>query len=172
MRSRRTLILSGFAAFTLAACQTASDVTDSVVTAVTGDRDVVDIASNDPRFSTLAAAINAAGLADTLKGEGPFTVFAPTNDAFDALPPGTLADLLKPENQESLQSILTYHVLGEKVLSTDVSGFMFPTTLQGSTVSVTASDGVMVNSSKVIDADIGASNGVIHAIDKVLIPTN
>ncbi|MBL9048781.1 MAG: fasciclin domain-containing protein [Tabrizicola sp.] len=133
--------------------------------------DIVDIASSNEDFSTLVAAVSAAGLVDTLKGDGPFTVFAPTNAAFAALPPGTVEDLLKPENKDKLIAILTYHVVPGAVTSDQLAGQrMDVATVQGQTVHVDGRNGVKVNKSRVTTADIIASNGVIHVIDKVLLP--
>lgn len=134
---------------------------------------VVDVAMSDPQFSTLVAAIKAAGLVDTLKGSGPFTVFAPTNEAFAKLPAGTVEDLLKPENKEKLVSILTYHVVPGKIKAADVMGMSnpsMPTTVNGKQLNVKTTAPVMINSSNVIRTDIEASNGVIHVIDAVLMP--
>lgn len=134
---------------------------------------VVDVAMSDPQFSTLVAAIKAAGLADTLKGAGPFTVFAPTNEAFAKLPAGALEDLLKPENKDRLVSILTYHVVPGKIKASDVmsmSNPSMPTTVSGKQLNVKTTAPVMVNNANVIRTDIEASNGVIHAIDTVLMP--
>ncbi|NBC10990.1 MAG: fasciclin domain-containing protein [Planctomycetes bacterium] len=133
---------------------------------------IVDIAAGDERFSTLVAAVKAAGLTDALSGEGPLTVFAPTNEAFAALPEGTLEELLKPENKDKLTSILTYHVAEGKVKAEKVVTMSEVPTLQGQTVKVEASgDGVKLNdSANVIKTDIMASNGVIHVIDAVLLP--
>jgi uncharacterized surface protein with fasciclin (FAS1) repeats len=133
-------------------------------------KDIVSIASGDDQFSTLVAAVQAAGLVETLQGEGPFTVFAPTNDAFAKLPEGTVEDLLKPENKEKLTSILTYHVVPGKVMSSDLSGTMNVATVEGSEVSIDATDGVKVDNATVVKADIEASNGVIHVIDTVIMP--
>jgi uncharacterized surface protein with fasciclin (FAS1) repeats len=134
--------------------------------------DIVDTAVAAGNFKTLAAALGAAGLVDTLKGAGPFTVFAPTDAAFAKLPKGTLDSLLKPENKDKLVSILTYHVLPGKVMSKDIKGkSLSPATVQGSTVSVNAKNRtIMVGNAKVIKADIIATNGVIHVIDTVLMP--
>ncbi|WP_095588780.1 fasciclin domain-containing protein [Actibacterium ureilyticum] len=132
--------------------------------------DIVDTAAGSEDFETLVAAVQAAGLVDTLKGEGPFTVFAPTDDAFAALPEGTLEDLLKPENKDQLVSILTYHVVPGKVMSTDLSDDMMAATVQGGEVMIDLDNGVMVNDATVTAADIEASNGVIHVIDKVILP--
>ena len=133
--------------------------------------DIIDTAVAAGSFTTLVAAVQAAGLVDTLKGEGPFTVFAPTDAAFAALPEGTVEDLLKPENIEALTAILTYHLLSGKVMAADISGQMLMAeTVQGSAVSVNAMEGVMINGANVVQADIEASNGVIHVIDAVLMP--
>ena len=133
--------------------------------------DIVDTAASADQFSTLVAAVKAGGLVDTLKGDGPFTVFAPTNDAFAALPAGTVENLLKPENKEQLVAVLTYHVIPGKVMSSAVAGKMVQVeTVQGSMLSIDATSGVMVNNAMVTTADIITSNGVIHVIDKVLLP--
>lgn len=135
------------------------------------DKDIVDTAVDAGSFKTLVAAVEAAGLVETLKGAGPFTVFAPTDDAFAALPAGTVEDLLKPENKEKLTQILTYHVVPGKVMAADLKGKTTEAeTVEGSTVSVDGTDGVTVNGAKVVKADVTASNGVIHAIDTVLMP--
>jgi len=133
-------------------------------------KDIVDTAVAAGTFNTLAAALGAAGLVETLKGDGPFTVFAPTDDAFAALPEGTVEDLLKPENKDQLTAILTYHVVAGKVMSTDLSDGMMATTVEGSDIKIDLSNGVMVNDATVTAADIEASNGVIHVIDKVIMP--
>jgi len=133
-------------------------------------KDIVDIAAGNENFSTLVAAVQAAGLVDTLKGEGPLTVFAPTNDAFAALPAGTVENLLKPENKDQLIAILTYHVVPGKVMSGDLSNGMTATTVQGSDVTIMTEGGVSVQCANVTTADIEASNGVIHVIDAVIIP--
>jgi uncharacterized surface protein with fasciclin (FAS1) repeats len=134
-------------------------------------KDIVDTAVAAGNFTTLAAALKAAGLVDTLKGAGPFTVFAPTDEAFAKLPAGTLDDLLKPENKEKLVSILTYHVVAGKDMAKDVQGMSSVKTVNGKELPVKAADGkVMVGSATVTKADIECSNGVIHVIDAVLIP--
>ena len=134
-------------------------------------KDVVDTAVGAGNFSTLVAALKAAGLVETLKGEGPFTVFAPTDEAFAKLPPGTVEDLLKPENKEKLVSILTYHVVPGKVMASDVVKLSEAKTVNGQSVGISAKDGtVMVDSAKVITTDIECSNGVIHVIDAVVLP--
>jgi uncharacterized surface protein with fasciclin (FAS1) repeats len=133
-------------------------------------KDIVDTAVAAGTFNTLAAALTAAGLVETLKGKGPFTVFAPTDDAFAALPAGTVEDLLKPENKDKLTAILTYHVVVGKVMSTDLTNGMKAATVNGAEVTIMTEGGVMVNDAKVTTADIEASNGVIHVIDKVILP--
>jgi uncharacterized surface protein with fasciclin (FAS1) repeats len=137
---------------------------------MTEEPDIVDIAASNDDFSTLVAAVSAAGLVDTLKGEGPFTVFAPTDEAFAALPEGTVENLLKPENIDQLTAILTYHVVPGKVMSTDLTDDMMATTVQGSDVKIDLDNGVMVQDATVTAADIEASNGVIHVINKVILP--
>lgn len=134
------------------------------------DKDIVDTAVAAGNFTTLAAALTAAGLVDTLKGEGPFTVFAPTDAAFAALPPGTVEDLLKPENKDKLIAILTYHVLAGKVMSTDLSEGLKAKTVNGAEVTITLDGGAKVNGAVISTADILASNGVIHVIDSVILP--
>ncbi|MGE4071256.1 MAG: fasciclin domain-containing protein [Lysobacterales bacterium] len=132
---------------------------------------VVDIAVGNPDFSTLVAALKAAGLVDTLSGEGPFTVFAPTNAAFEKLPAGTVETLLKPENKAKLTSILTYHVLPGKVLAADVVKLSGAKTVQGGEVTIKVDGGkVMVDGANVVATDIAGSNGVIHVIDSVIMP--
>lgn len=132
---------------------------------------IVDIAAADGRFTTLVAAVKAAGLVETLQSEGPFTVFAPTDDAFAALPEGTVESLLLPENREQLVSILTYHVVAGKVMAADVVELTEAETVQGQNVSIRVEDGnVYVDDAQVIITDIEASNGVIHVIDQVILP--
>lgn len=134
-------------------------------------KDIVDTAVEAGSFTTLVAAVQAAGLEETLRGEGPFTVFAPTDEAFAALPEGTVESLLLPENLETLQAVLTYHVLPGKVMSADIAGQeLSVATVEGSEVMVNATDGVMVDSANVVTADIETSNGVIHVIDAVILP--
>ena len=133
--------------------------------------DIVDTAVAAGSFNTLAAALDAAGLVDALKGDGPFTVFAPTDEAFGKLPEGTVESLLKPENKDQLIAILTYHVVPGQLASGDVVASSSATTLQGDNVAfATDADGVKVNDARVVQADVGASNGVIHVIDTVLLP--
>ncbi len=133
-------------------------------------KDIVDTAVDAGSFTTLVAAVQAAGLVETLKGEGPFTVFAPTDEAFAALPEGTVETLLKPENKDQLAVILTYHVVPGKVMSSDLSNDMMVTTVNGSDVKIMTEGGVTVNGSNVTTADIASSNGVIHVIDAVILP--
>ena len=134
-------------------------------------KDIVETAAAAGEFNTLAAVLTAAGLVETLKGDGPFTVFAPTDAAFAKLPAGTVETLLKPENKDKLVAILTYHVLPGKVMSGDITGKILDAeTVQGSTIAINATDGVKVNEATVTSADIKASNGIIHVIDSVLIP--
>ncbi|MEE3045611.1 MAG: fasciclin domain-containing protein [Pseudomonadota bacterium] len=134
--------------------------------------DIVDTAVSAGSFKTLVAAVQAAGLVDTLKGDGPFTVFAPTDDAFAKLPAGTVEDLLKPENKDKLVAILTYHVVPGKVMSGDIAGKeMAVASVQGDTIDVNATSGVMVDDASVVTADIEADNGVIHVIDAVIMPS-
>jgi uncharacterized surface protein with fasciclin (FAS1) repeats len=138
---------------------------------------IVDVAVGAGSFSTLVAALQAAELVDALKAEGPFTVFAPTDDAFAALPEGTLEMLLKPENKSKLQAILLYHVVPGKVMSTDLKGTVQAETLQGATVEIVKAQGwtekqrtITVNGANVTSGNLEASNGVIHVIDAVMLP--
>jgi transforming growth factor-beta-induced protein len=154
MKLRLTVLLAGALALTSVA--SAADIVD---TAVAG------------KFTTLVAAVKAAGLVDTLKGPGPFTVFAPTDEAFAKLPAGTLDSLLKPENKAKLQSILTYHVVAGKVMAADVVKLTSAKTVEGQSVSIkTMNGGVMVDNAHVTKTDIVTSNGVIHVIDSVILP--
>lgn len=144
-----------------------------------GMKTIVEIAAGDDRFETLVAAVTAADLAETLSGEGPFTVFAPTDDAFAALPEGTVEGLLKPEMKGDLTNVLLYHVVPGKIMAADIpAGTMGAgTALEGAKVCVTKGDGVMLDDgsgsmANVVIADIEASNGVIHVIDKVVLPGN
>ena len=139
----------------------------------TCDKTVVENAVNNENFSTLVAAVKAAGLAETLSGSGPFTVFAPTNAAFEKLPAGTVEKLLKPENKGQLVKVLTYHVVPGKVMAKDVVKLNKATTVEGSDVAIAVSGGtVTVDNAKVIKTDINSSNGVIHVIDTVILPKN
>ncbi|WP_289041563.1 fasciclin domain-containing protein [uncultured Aliiroseovarius sp.] len=134
-------------------------------------KDIVDTAVEAGSFTTLVAAVEAAGLVETLKGDGPFTVFAPTDDAFAALPEGTVESLLMPENKDQLTAILTYHVVPGKVMSGDIAGqSMDVETVNGAKAMVDATDGVKIDGANVVQADIEASNGVIHVIDAVIMP--
>jgi len=133
--------------------------------------DIVDTAVSAKKFNTLVAAVKAAGLVDTLKGDGPFTVFAPTDEAFAKLPAGTLESLLKPENRDQLTAILTYHVVPGRVYAGDVVQLKSATTVEGSAIRInTSAKGVKVNDANVVKTDIDASNGVIHVIDSVILP--
>jgi uncharacterized surface protein with fasciclin (FAS1) repeats len=132
--------------------------------------DIVETAVAAKNFSTLATALDAAGLIETLKGEGPFTVFAPTDAAFAKVPRQTLNDLLQPENKQKLAAILTYHVVPGKVSSHEVIAMNSATTLQGQELNISKQDGVKINEAKVIVTDLEATNGVIHIIDSVLMP--
>ena len=134
-------------------------------------KDIVDLAVETEALSTLVTAVKAAGLVETLKSEGPFTVFAPTNDAFNALPEGVLDMLLKPENKDKLSAVLTYHVVPGKVMSGDLSDGMKAKTVEGSEATITIIDGkAKVDGAAVAMADITASNGVVHVIDQVILP--
>jgi uncharacterized surface protein with fasciclin (FAS1) repeats len=133
--------------------------------------DIVDTAVKAGTFNTLVAAVKAAGLVETLKGTGPFTVFAPTDEAFAKLPKGTVEDLLKPENKGKLTSMLTYHVVPGRIMSKDIAGKALTVkSVQGAEISVDATKDVMVDKAKVVKPDIEASNGVIHVIDAVMLP--
>jgi uncharacterized surface protein with fasciclin (FAS1) repeats len=161
----------------LSACGSDGSSTETTVAAVdTTDMakeagTIVEVAQGNPDFSTLVAAVVAADLAETLSGEGQFTVFAPTNAAFEALPAGLLEKLLLPENKATLVKILTYHVVPSKVMAADVAEGDV-TTAEGSTFAITTMGGVKVNTANVTATDIAASNGVIHVIDAVLVPSS
>lgn len=159
MKSLRKLSLALMASFALvASSNSAAD-------------DIVDTAVSAGQFTTLVAAVQAAGLVDTLKGDGPFTVFAPTDEAFAALPEGTVENLLKPENKDQLIAVLTYHVVAGKVMSGDIAGKSLEVaSVQGSELSIDATDGVKIDNANVTMADIETSNGVIHVIDSVVLP--
>ena len=134
-------------------------------------QDIDDTAIAAGQFNTLVAAVQAAGLVDVLKGDGPFTVFAPTDDAFAALPEGTVENLLKPENKDQLVAVLTYHVVPGKIMSSDIAGEKTEVaSVEGSELSVDATDGVKVDGAVVVAADIETTNGVIHVIDQVVLP--
>lgn len=149
--------------FALAACASQQEASS--------EKDIVDTAVEAGQFNTLVAAVQAADLVDTLKSDGPFTVFAPTDAAFAKLPDGTVENLLKPENKDQLVAVLTYHVVSGKIMSSDIAGKKAEVpTVQGSDMSVDATSGVMVDNAMVVAADIEASNGVIHVIDTVVLP--
>jgi uncharacterized surface protein with fasciclin (FAS1) repeats len=149
----------------------AAGLTMTAAAALAADKDIVDTAVEAGTFQTLVAAVQAAELVDTLKGDGPFTVFAPTDAAFAALPEGTVENLLKPENRDQLVAVLTYHVIPGKVMSADIAGqTLSPETVQGSTVDIDATSGVTIDGANVVTADVEASNGVIHVIDAVILP--
>lgn len=187
-KMRRTTLAAVVAvtALTLAACGDSSDDTTTETAETTSEEmaaeeteadmeeeagagTIVDVASNTEGFSTLVAAVGAADLVDTLNSEGPFTVFAPTDDAFAALPPGVLDALLLPENKDTLTKILTYHVVPGAVMAADVTDGDVAT-VEGQTVTLSTADGVTVNGATVIQADVVADNGVIHVIDAVILP--
>jgi uncharacterized surface protein with fasciclin (FAS1) repeats len=134
------------------------------------DRNIVELAVGTESLSTLVAAVTAGGLVETLSGTGPFTVFAPTNEAFANLPAGTLDMLLKPENKDKLVAVLTYHVVAGTVKSTDLKNKMKAKTVQGESIKVDLKKGVKINTATVTAADIMASNGVVHVIDQVILP--
>jgi transforming growth factor-beta-induced protein len=169
------------AAFILAACSPAATPMPTAIPTIAPKptaaptatpSSIVDIAVADGRFTTLVAALQAAGLVDTLSGEGPFTVFAPTDDAFNKLPAGTVESLLLPENLAKLKDILLYHVVSGKVMASDVVNLTSATTVLGQDITITVKDGkVFLNDgTQVIITDVPASNGVIHVIDTVLLP--
>ena len=136
-------------------------------------KDIVDLAAGNESLKTLVAAVKAGGLVETLKGKGPFTVFAPTDEAFAALPAGTLESLLKPENKDQLVAVLTYHVVAGKVMSKDLSNGQKAATVQGEKVKVSVGkSGVKIDDAKVVAADVKAKNGVVHVIDKVILPSS
>jgi uncharacterized surface protein with fasciclin (FAS1) repeats len=148
-------------------------MTAGAIGARAGDQDIVDTAMSAGQFQTLAAALDAAGLVETLKGPGPFTVFAPTDEAFAKLSEGTLESLLKPENKDQLVAILTYHVVPGEVMAADVVKLDEAKTVNGQMLMVKSDGGgVMINNAKVTATDIDASNGVIHVIDSVVLPPN
>lgn len=164
---------SGPAATPTEAAAPAPAVTEPAPAPVVEAKNIVETAVAAGSFKTLVAAVQAAGLAETLSGPGPFTVFAPTDEAFAALPAGTVESLLKPENKAKLVSILTYHVLPGKVMAADIAGkTLEPATVEGATLKAAGgADGtVTINDAKVVTADVAASNGVIHVIDKVIMP--
>ncbi|TVQ56739.1 MAG: fasciclin domain-containing protein [Rhodobacteraceae bacterium] len=156
---------------TFASAAVGAAMSAAAFSASAAELDIVDTAIGAGNFTTLVAAVEAAGLVETLRGDGPFTVFAPTDEAFAALPEGTVETLLLPENRDQLVAVLTYHVLPGAVMSADIAGqTLSPETVQGSTVDIDATDGVTVDGANVVAADIVASNGVIHVIDAVILP--
>ena len=181
------IALAGTLALVGAACGDDDSADEAVATTEAGAGEeasaseqpdtVVDVAASDESFSTLVTAVDAAGLAGTLSGDGPFTVFAPVNDAFAALPAATVDTLLAPENQAQLTSVLTYHVVPSKVLSSDLSDGMTVTTVQGQSLTVgVQGDAVTLtdasgNTASVVQPDVEAGNGVVHVIDHVLLPS-
>ena len=166
MRSTLKVLATSLVLVGVAAC-----AADSSKKAMAPKMDIVDTAVSAKSFNTLVTAVKAAGLVDTLKGKGPFTVFAPTDAAFAKLPPGTVESLLKPENKAQLTAILTYHVIPGRVMSSDIKGKKLQVaTVEGGKIAVDATSGVKVNDAKVVSADVGATNGVIHVIDKVILP--
>ena len=175
---KMSLIGLGFAGLAMACSPqkpadspTTAPADEAAETATPAKADIVDTAVSAGSFKTLVAAVKAAELVDVLKSDGPFTVFAPTDDAFAKLPEGTVDDLLKPENKEKLQAILKYHVVAGKVMASDVVGLSEAETVQGSKVTIKVVDGgVMVDGAKVVKTDIETSNGVIHVIDAVILP--
>ncbi|HAN72451.1 MAG TPA: fasciclin [Actinobacteria bacterium] len=190
MRRTALVAVAAAAALTLAACSSSSDEATSEPTVAASEEaaaeemaeesgdmadepaaagTIVDVASSTDGFSTVVAAVQAAGLVDTLNGEGPFTVFAPNDAAFAALPAGLVDALLLPENKDALTKILTYHVVPGTVMAADVTDGDVAT-VEGQNVTLSTADGVTVNGAKVIQADVVASNGVIHVIDSVIVP--
>lgn len=166
MKLLKTLFLTTTVICFLAATPVSTDSGESIAS----HHDIVTIASNTDNLSTLVKAVQAAGLVETLKSDGPFTVFAPTNEAFAALPEGTLESLLMEENKDQLVKILTYHVVPGKVMSTDLEDGMMAETVEGSNITVDLDGGVSIDNATVITADVEADNGVVHIIDTVIMP--
>jgi uncharacterized surface protein with fasciclin (FAS1) repeats len=169
LRSGAIVAVALIAALALSSCSSDSEETMDTATEETTVGTIVDVAAGAGNFSTLVAAVTAADLVETLSGEGPFTVFAPTDEAFAALPEGVLDALLLPENKETLVKILTYHVVSGKVMAADVTDGDVAT-VEGQTIALSTASGVTVNGATVVSADVPASNGVIHAIDAVILP--
>lgn len=167
-------ILGVVSVLALSACAATPNTEQAatVTPAAMASKDIVETAVAADDFNTLVAAVQAADLVETLQGDGPFTLFAPTDAAFAALPPGTVEDLLKPENRNQLVSVLTYHVVPGKVMSSDLAGKALDAeTVEGTTVAIDATGGgVTVDGASVVTADVEASNGVIHVIDAVILP--
>ena len=160
MKSPRNIIRTATVAIAMTLAATAAKAAD-----------IVDTAASNGSFNTLVAAVKAAGLVGTLKGDGPYTVFAPTDEAFAKLPAGTVESLLKPENKDKLVAVLTYHVVAGKVTAADVVKLEKAKTVQGSPIKISVKgDTVMINEAKVVKTDIQCSNGVIHVIDSVILP--
>jgi uncharacterized surface protein with fasciclin (FAS1) repeats len=170
----KSFVAASLAALAVASPAFAGDMKKSAGYGATKEKaaaDIVDTAAAAGSFNTLVAAVKAAGLESTLRGPGPFTVFAPTDAAFAALPAGTVDNLLKPENKAQLVAILTYHVLAGKTKSGEIAGkSLNPATVNGAALAIDGTNGVKVNNANVVTADIAASNGVIHVIDAVLLP--
>ncbi len=169
LRRGAVVAVALIAALTLSACGSDSEETMDTAAEETTVGTIVDVAVGAGNFTTLVAAVTAADLVETLSGEGPFTVFAPTDEAFAALPAGVLDALLLPENKALLAQILTYHVVSGMVMAADVTDGDVAT-VEGSTIKLSTMGGVTVNGAKVVTADVAASNGVIHAIDAVILP--
>ena len=169
LRSGALVAVALIAALTLSACSSDSEETMDTAAEETTVGTIVDVASGAGNFNTLVAAVTAADLVETLSGTGPFTVFAPTDEAFAALPAGVLDALLLPENKEILVKILTYHVVSGMVMAADITDGDVAT-VEGSNVMLVTTSGVKVNDANVVSADVPASNGVIHAIDAVILP--
>ena len=169
LRSGALVAVALIAALTLSACSSDSEETMDTAAEETTVGTIVDVAVGAGNFTTLVAAVTAADLVETLSGTGPFTVFAPTDEAFAALPAGVLDALLLPENKALLAQILTYHVVSGMVMAADVTDGDVAT-VEGSTIKLSTMGGVTVNGAKVVAADVAASNGVIHAIDAVILP--
>lgn len=167
MKAIKTLAL-GIITFCFLA---ATPISTEPGTSTDSHHDIVSIASGADNLTTLVKAVQAAGLVETLQSEGPFTVFAPTDEAFAALPAGTLESLLMEENRDQLVKILTYHVVPGKVMSTDLEDGMMAETVEGSSISVDLSNGVSIDNANVVTADIEADNGVVHVIDAVIMPS-
>ena len=169
LRSGAVVAVALIAALTLSACGSDSEETMDMATEETTVGTIVDVAVSAGNFTTLVAAVTAADLVETLSGTGPFTVFAPTDEAFAALPAGVLDALLLPENKALLAQILTYHVVSGMVMAADITDGDVAT-VEGSNVMLVTTSGVKVNDANVVSADVPASNGVIHAIDAVILP--
>lgn len=169
----KSILVTALASMALLGCAKDAPGTATAATAPATEADIVTVAAAAGQFNTLVAAVKAAGLVETLQSPGPFTVFAPTDEAFAKLPVGTVDSLLLPENKEKLISILTYHVVAGEVLAADVVNLSSADTVEGQSVAISAgASGVLINDANVIKTDVMASNGVIHVIDTVLIPAS